>query len=312
MLEGGGAQLPPAGCAQRHLSEYQNKIAITDYHHGRFRSMTGMYSCNKIHSCKCNATLTACFIDPNLPCLCAAVVHVLSADALVAGQSRAKEVLDLARARPDFNATALTEDEVQAGACHIDRLYAGFLIMSSILFSLPPAQKQLEVYNASSEQMAVIRCDSMPSNASELPYRLKQFCPRVLSPAAISPGAVNLTRGLGTVNCSDPYLAYQQWCSPQYCIEMQEKGMPERATESLAALGGLWSILTAVLFTFAWPAIYASYKQYKQWRRSRPACAGSAGQVLGRLVGLATASAGPRVGPGAGVACGSGNGKPGP
>lgn len=173
-----------------------------------------------------------------LYCLCAAVVRLLSTDALVSGQSRAKEVLDLAYGRPAYNTTPLTKAEVEAGACHIDRLYAAFLIMASILFNLPPAQKQIEVYNASSGQMDVIRCGRMPSNPSELPYRWKQFCPRVLSPAAID-REVNLTRGLATVNCSDPYLAYQQWCSPQYCIQMQEKGVWERATESLAALGGL-------------------------------------------------------------------------
>jgi hypothetical protein len=140
--------------------------------------------------------------------------------------------------------------------------------------------------------MDVSRCYNMPSSTNELPYRLKQFCPIVLSPAAINPGEVNLTRGLSTVNCSDPYLAYQQWCSPHYCIQMQEKGVWERAAESLAALGGLWSVMTAVLFTFAWPAIYASYKKYKQWRQSRPvpststaSSCGSAGQCAGAVCG---------------------------
>lgn len=215
---------------------------------------------------------------------------VLCADTIVAGQNRAKEALAFAELKPASNQTKLLPRDVEGAACHVDRLYAALLIQASILFNLPPSEKQIEVHNATSKQMEIMRCDRMPSNASELPWRLKHYCPKVASvqgAAKAASGGVNLTQGLSTVNCTDPYLAYQQWCRPQYCIQMQEKGVWERTTESLAALGGLWSLITAVLFTFAWPAIYGSYKNFLRWQEQRSASklaavvAGSQGNVTG-------------------------------
>jgi hypothetical protein len=84
-------------------------------------------------------------------------------------------------------------------------------------------------------------------NITQLPWAIEEY--GCIKP--VRDGGAQVASCKGAV---EAYQAYSQWCAPKYCVVMDTKNL---ATGVLGTVGGLWSVMTLVCFTIAWPLFNA-------------------------------------------------------
>jgi hypothetical protein len=82
----------------------------------------------------------------------------------------------------------------------------------------------------------------MTCNGTLPPMELVEYCAYQLPG-----GQSEMHRG-----CPSPYEAYKQWCAPLVCQELDRKPPYIQAMQIMAAIGGIYSIMTMFIIGVLW------------------------------------------------------------
>lgn len=163
---------------------------------------------------------------------------------IAAASSKAELQVQISKANESLAAAQKAEAQLVVLELAYMAFFAALLLQSSG-DQLDAAGDIIIFDPAEGSPITRIKCDVADV---ELPFTLEEFCcwPALLTNnyfskcAAPQPG------------CPDPYLAYVNWCDPRLCHELKQKRPYLKTMQLLAAIGGLYGMLTLFVVAIVW------------------------------------------------------------
>lgn len=137
------------------------------------------------------------------------------------------------------------------GTYYSNAMLAGYIAINTQLWDVSSYMEDagIDSINPTKPRPVYKRLNcNLPTDAQDLPFSLKMFgcgynksLPQAAEPACDDAAAA--------------YAAYVEWCAPAQCVVMSQKSGYFVTMQALAAVGGIWTIVSILLVSFVWKVV---------------------------------------------------------